>query len=252
MQFQGRTAIVTGAARGIGQGIALALAQEGAAVVAADVLPADETVARIAAAGGRGRALTVDVTDPADAERMVADAEAAFGGPHILVNNAGIAADSRFFDATPEEFERIWRVNVAGVFHCSQAAARRMAKAGAGRIVTIASISGLRAVCRRTTYGTSKAAAIQLTRQMAMELGPYGITANAIAPGPVDTDMALAIQPAEMRKVIAETNPLGRYGTIDEMAAAVLYLVSDAAGYVNGHVLEVDGGSNMAGVKFDD
>ena len=252
MRLDGKTAIVTGAARGIGQTIALSLARVGARVAVADVLPAEETAKRIEAEGGRALALAVDVTQPGDAERMVTEAARVLGGPDILVNNAGIAADTRFFDATPEEFERIWRVNVAGVFNCSQAAARGMAERGFGRIITIASAAGYRGTWRRTSYGTSKAAAIQLTKQMAVELGPLGITCNAVAPGAVDTDMAKAIQPAEMRKVIASLTPLGRYGTVDEIAAGVVFLAAEAAGYINGHVLDVDGGMNMAGVKFAD
>jgi len=252
MLLKDKSAIVTGAARGIGQAIALGLAREGASVLCADLLPADETVKRIEAAGGRAAAIAVDVSRPADAARLAETAAERFGGPDILVNNAGIATQSRFFDVTPEEFRRVMEVNVTGIFLCSQAAARLMAKKGSGRIVSVASVSGERATWRRTAYGTSKAAVIQLTKQMAMELGPLGITCNAIAPGPVDTDMAKEIHPPAMRKVIAATNPLGRYGSVDEMADAVAFLASDDAAYINGHTLAVDGGSTIAGVKFED
>jgi NAD(P)-dependent dehydrogenase (short-subunit alcohol dehydrogenase family) len=159
---------------------------------------------------------------------------------------------SRFLELERAVFERVMAVNVSGALFCGQAAARDMATRHWGRIINVASISGQRAGLGRTAYGTSKAAVIQLTRQMAMELGALGITANAIAPGPVDTAAARAGHTPETREVYLRMIPVGRYGETGEMAAAALYLASEDAAYVNGHVLDVDGGFMAAGITFGD
>jgi NAD(P)-dependent dehydrogenase (short-subunit alcohol dehydrogenase family) len=251
VRLQDRVAVVTGAASGIGQGIAQAFAGEGAAVVIADrdAEGADATATAIVARGGRALACVGDVADAADATRFMATAVEHFDGLHVVVNSAGISGRCAFLDIDAETFERVLRVNVTGTLLCAQAAARIMVAHGYGRIINVASISGQRASLGRTAYGTSKGAVIQLTRQMALELGPRGVTANAIAPGPVDTAMALANHTAATRAAYAAAIPVGRYGQVSEMAEAALYLAGEGSAFVNGHVLNVDGGYAAAGIN---
>jgi 3-oxoacyl-[acyl-carrier protein] reductase len=247
--LHGKFAIVTGAAAGIGRAIAEALAEAGAAVAIADVKGAAEAAAAMRGAGRHAVAVAADVAKEEDCARIIAEAAEALGRVDILVNNAGIAVLRPFLEVPLAEFERVLRVNVTGALLCAQHAARRMiAQGGGGRIVNIASISGQRAGTGRTAYGTSKAALIQLTRQMALELAPHGITANAIAPGPVETDMVRTAHTPEQRAAYGRLVPLGRYGTPQEVAAAAVYLASDEAAYVTGHVLDIDGGFMAAGL----
>ena len=252
MQFQNRVVIVTGAGSGIGRGIASAFAAEGAAVAVADIdaKAATETAATLKEAGAQALAVAMDVTSPADVDRAVAETLAEFGGLDVLVNNAGIAGMHEFLETSPEDFEKVLRVNLIGTFLCAQAAAREMVSRGYGRIVNVASISGQRAGWGRTAYGTSKAAIIQLTRQIALELAQDGVTANAIAPGPVDTPLTARDHSPETRAAYRHAVPAGRYGQIEEMAAAVLFLASEAAAYINGHTLNIDGGYAAAGIKY--
>ena len=254
MRLASKPIIVTGAGRGIGQGIALRFGREGALVACADLDgdAARKTAEAIKQAGGRAIAAHVDVASAEDARRLTAETVAAFNGIAAIVNVAGIGGIAAFLDLDEAGFERIMRINVMGTFLCAQAAAREMVKRGGGRIVNVSSISGQRAGWGRTAYGTSKAAVIQLTRQMAMELAPHDVTANAIAPGPVDTDLTRADHTPETRAAYNRMVPLGRYGTIDEMADAAVFLASDESAYITGHVLNVDGGYLAAGIKFDD
>ena len=248
MRFKGKVAAVTGAGAGIGRAIAEAFAGAGAAILIADVKGAAAAAAAIESAGGRAIGITADVSVAGDCERIVAETVRTFGRIDVMVNNAGIAILRPFLDVPLDEFERVLRVNLLGAFMCGQHAARRMVtQGGGGRIVNIASISGLRAGTNRTTYGTSKAALIQLTRQMALDLARHRITANAIAPGPVETDLVRAHSP-EQRATYVRMVPLKRYGTPGEIAAAALFLASDDAAYITGHVLDVDGGFIATGL----
>lgn len=254
MSLEGRTAIVTGGGGAIGRAIALRLAAAGASVAVVDMrlAPAEETAHLVNRAGGQAIPIAADVGSPDQVELMAKETLAAFARIDIMVSNAGVGGIQGFFDLTPESWERTLRVNLTGPFLCGQAAARDMVKRGWGRIVNVASISGQKAGWGRTAYGTSKAGLIHLTKQMAMELGPLGITANAIGPGPVETDMTRTAHTPKTREAYLQAIPAGRYGLPEEMAAAVAFLASDDAAYINGHCLNVDGGYVAAGIKFDD
>ena len=250
MRLKDRVAIVTGGGSGLGAGIAKRFAAEGAAVVCADINEENaETVASgIAATRDGAIAMRVDVTDYQDAERLTAETIKQFGRVDIIVNSAGIANHMLFLEAKPEDFQRIMRVNLEGTLYCAQHAAREMVKQGYGRVINIASIAGLRAGIGRTGYGTSKAAVIGLTRQMALELGPLGVTANAIGPGPVDTPLTEVAHSKMTREAYLDLIPVGRYGQIEEMADAATFLAGEQAAYMNGHILYVDGGYTAIGI----
>ena len=253
MRLRDRVAIVTGAAGGIGQAIALAFAAEGATVMAADIneIGAAETLKEIREANGTGSSCRVDVTDVDNVRQMVADTVSAHKKVDIIANVAGTGFRHSFLDAEAEDFERVMRVNLIGSFNCAQAAAREMVKQKYGRIINIASIAGTRAGAGRTAYGTSKSADMGMTRQGALELGPQGITVNAVAPGPVDTPMTRVTHNDVTREGYQRLIPAGRYGTVDEMADAAVFLAGEKAGYVNGHILYVDGGYIAAGISGD-
>jgi NAD(P)-dependent dehydrogenase (short-subunit alcohol dehydrogenase family) len=254
MKLHGKVAIVTGAGRGIGREIALRFAREGAHVVIADL---DETGAATAAAeileqGGEAIALGLDVADPARVDAMIAGTLARFGRLDVLVNNAGIGSNQAVLEMSLAEWERNLRVNLTGTFLCAQAAARAMVAQGSGRIVNIASISGQRGGVGRAAYGAAKAGVIQLTRVMAVELAPRGIGVNAISPGPVDTDQSRDTHTPATRRAYLERIPQKRYGAGAEIAAAAVFLASSDSSFVAGHVLNVDGGFDAAGLIFDD
>ena len=247
LDFTGRTAIVTGAAHGFGRAIALAFAQRGAAVWACDVLE-DEL-----AETGRlcqGTVRTVDVRDSDAVRRFVNDASMATGGVHIMVNNAGgvLGQVGRpLEEVTPAEWQAIFDVNVTGAFLCSQAVAPGMKAAKYGRIVNISSGAGL---CISLTgiqaYAAAKAAQIGLTRQLAHELGPWGITVNNVAPGFVrsnpTTERQWQAYGAEKQRALIEGIALKRLGTVEDIATGVLFFASESAGWVTGQVLSIDGG----------
>ena len=244
-QLAGRVAVITGAARGIGAAIAHAMAREGAKLVLADL--DGLAVQAFAASLPDARWLRADVSSPADAESLAQLAMDAYGRLDILVNNAGIGINKPFLDTTPDDIHRAMGVNLVGTMLCAQAALRRMVPAGYGRIVNISSISGQRGNAGRTAYGTSKAAVELMTRVMTVELAQPGLTINAIAPGAIETEMSATLHDAQTRQSFYDRTPQGRYGTVDEVAAAAVFLASEAAGYVCGQVLNVDGGFVSAG-----
>jgi NAD(P)-dependent dehydrogenase (short-subunit alcohol dehydrogenase family) len=245
----GRVAVVTGAARGIGLGIARWFLDQGQRVALLDIDVATlELADKALAAPGRTLALACDVSDPVQVQRAVDRIAAGFGRIDALVNNAGIAVFKPIGDTAFDEWRAVLATNLDGPFLCTQACVPVMLRTGGGSVVNIASISGLRASTLRVAYGTSKAALIHLTRQQAVELGTQGIRVNAVAPGPVDTEMAKQVHTAAIRADYHDVIPLNRYGLVEEIAAAVGFLCSDAASYVNGQVLAVDGGFDAAGV----
>lgn len=250
--FSAPLAIVTGAARGIGLSIAEWFLAHGHCVALLDI---DAATLDKAATGladpARVLALHCDVSAPQQVSDSVDQVMARFGRIDALVNNAGVAVFKPMVDTSFDEWRHVMATNLDGVFLCSQACVPHMLKAGRGAIVNIASISGLRASTLRVAYGTSKAALIHFTRQQAAELGTAGIRANAVAPGPVETEMAKQVHSPAIRADYHATIPLGRYGTMQEIAEAVGFLCSDAASYVNGQVLAVDGGFDAAGVGLD-
>ena len=244
-----KVALVTGAARGIGLAIAERFAGEGFRVAMLDIDgPALQCSAAALALSAEVLPLECDVADPRQVQAAVDSAVAAFGRIDALVNNAGVAVFKPLLETTHEEWSRVMAVNLDGPFLCTQACARVMLETGGGSVVNITSISGLRASTLRVAYGTSKAALSHLTKQQAAELGNLGIRVNAVAPGPVDTAMAKQVHTADIRADYHDAIPLNRYGAEAEIAAAVWFLCSDAASYINGQTLAVDGGFDATGI----
>lgn len=244
-----RVAVVTGGARGIGLEVARWFLARDYRVALWDIDA--ETLGRTARElndAARVLAIHCDVSQPDQVDAATARTEATFGRIDALVNNAGVAVFKPIGQTSFEEWQYVLGTNLNGPFLCTQAVAPVMKRGGGGAVVNIASISGLRASTLRVAYGTSKAALIHLTRQQATELGTVGIRVNAIAPGPVETEMAKLVHSVAIRADYHDVIPLNRYGTTEEIANAVGFLCSDAASYVNGQVLAVDGGFDAAGV----
>jgi NAD(P)-dependent dehydrogenase (short-subunit alcohol dehydrogenase family) len=247
MSAHQKVAVVTGAARGIGLAIAKKFLGQGYAVALVDI-DATELARADSTLGEQTMAIVCDVADPRQVEAAVAEVKTRFGRIDSLVNNAGIAVFKPLLETTLEEWERVLAVNLTGPFLFTQACAQVMLANSGGSIVNIGSISGLRASTLRVAYGTSKAALAHLTRQQAAELGTMGIRVNLVAPGPVDTAMAKQVHTPDIRADYHATIPLNRYGLEEEIAAAVWFLCSDAASYVNGQCLAVDGGFDATGI----
>jgi len=247
-----RVAVVTGGAMGIGAEVCRRLAAAGHHVLVADlnVDAAQATAQELCTNNGHAVALAMDVGRPESIADAFQQIEREHGRCDVLVNCAGIAKVFPFLEFPLDNFALTMNVNVTGTLLCAQAAARLMLRRRWGRIVNIASVAGMRAVgSGRTAYGTSKGAVIALTRQMAVELAEHGITANAVAPGPVDTPMTQVLHSERFRQEYSKAIPMNRYGTTGEIAAAVMYLVSEDAGYVSGVVLPVDGGFLASGAR---
>jgi len=241
--------VVTGAARGIGYAIARRFLADGYRVALLDIDRAalGKSFRRLSE-HGVVLAQHGDVSNPRHVRKAIGAVVKRFHRIDALVNNAGIAVFKPILKTTYKEWARVLDVNLSGPFICTQACAPVMLKNGGGAVVNITSISGLRASSLRVAYGTSKAALDHLTRQQAAELGNLGIRVNAVAPGPVDTAMARKVHTPDIRADYHDAIPLNRYGTEEEIAAAVAFLCSDAASYVNGQTLAVDGGFDAAGI----
>ena len=240
-----KTAIVTGAARGIGLATTDAFLAEGWRVVMVD-WDGDE-LSSVSGARTNVLALSHDISNPQQVDTTIREALDAFGQIDALVNNAGVADFGPIEDTTFDRWRRVMSVNLDGTFLMTQAATAAL-KDTRGAIVNIASISGLRASTLRVAYGTSKAAVIALTQQQAVELGEFGIRANVVAPGPVRTKLAMAVHTPDIIAAYHDALPLNRYGTEDELAAAIVFLCSDKASYITGQTLAVDGGFQATGI----
>jgi len=243
-----QVAVVTGAARGIGLAVARKFIELGYRVSLLDIDFPALSAASATLEKEKVLAIECDVAVPAQVKDAVGKTVAKFGRIDALVNNAGIALFKPMLETTYEEWSRVLDVNLSGPFLCTQACAPVMLKNGGGAVVNVASISGMRASTLRIAYGTSKAALMHLTKQQAAELGNMGIRVNAVSPGPVDTAMAKEVHTADIRAGYHDAIPLNRYGTEEEIAAAVVFLCSDAASYINGQTLAVDGGFDAAGI----
>jgi 3-oxoacyl-[acyl-carrier protein] reductase len=246
-RLEGHVAIVTGGSRGIGEAVALRLAAEGAdvALCASRSVEAAERVAgQVRELGRRALVAQVDVADAAAVDPFIASVVSEFGRLDILVNNAGTTRDGLLLRMDDEAWDRVMDVNLKGAFHTIRAAVRPMMKARRGRIVNLSSVVGLRGNAAQANYAASKAGLIGLTKSVAREFASRGITANAVAPGYIPTEMTEGLPPDVKASLLAQV-PTGRPGSAADVAAAVAFLASDDAAYITGQVIVVDGGMTM-------
>jgi 3-oxoacyl-[acyl-carrier protein] reductase len=243
LELSGRVALVTGASRGIGRAIALALGRQHATVVLADVLVdgARQVSEEIASGGGKAEAAAMNVADTAGVEAVVQDLVGRLGRIDILVNNAGIARDQLVMRMKRSEWDQVLEVNLTGAFVCTQAVLRPMMKQRFGRVVSISSVVGQMGNAGQANYAASKAGLIGFSKALAREVAARNITVNVVAPGLIDTDMTRAL-PENVRNEWLGKVPLSRFGTPEDVASAVCFLASDEAAYVTGQVLAVNGG----------
>jgi NAD(P)-dependent dehydrogenase (short-subunit alcohol dehydrogenase family) len=250
MRLQGKKAIVTGGAAGIGRAIACALAAEGANVTVADVQTAKaEAVAHeIEAMGRRGLAIRCDVGDSVQVDRMVAETVETLGGLNILVNNAGIIAPGLFWETSDEVWHRIIRTNLSGVFYCARAAARVMlAQKQGGRIINISSIHATISEPQAAPYTASKGGIEAMSRTMATELAPHKILVNCVAPGATYSELTEPMYTESVKQALYQRVPLAEIAQPEWIAAGVVFLASDDARYITGQTLTIDGGFSMDG-----
>ena len=252
MQLDDQVAIITGAARGIGQSTAFSLAREGARIVVADIneVGSEETVAEVASLGSSGLAITTDVTAQDQVNKMVARAASHFGRVDILVNNAGIAPLALLLDTTAEVWDQTIKTHLYGAFYCTQAVVPHMFERGGGRVVNISSVSGLVGSAARAAYGAAKGGLITFTKVLAVELAAKGIRVNAIAPGAVETELSkTAWTPADKEGYFRLT-PVQRLGQPEDIAETVKFLCLPQSEYITGQVIAVDGGFSVAGIQW--
>jgi 3-oxoacyl-[acyl-carrier protein] reductase len=246
LKLTGRVALVTGAAQGIGKAVALLLARNGADIVVSDINleKAEETANEISSIGRKALAVKVDVANWNDVERMVEVILEKFAKIDILVNNAGITRDKLILRMTDEDWDAVLNVNLKGTFHCTKAVVRHMAKQRSGKIVNIASVVGEMGNAGQANYSASKAGVIGLTKTIAREFAQRGININAIAPGYIETPMTEAL-PEKAKEELKRLIPVERLGKPEDVAEAVLFLVSEESNYITGQVLNVNGGIYM-------
>jgi 3-oxoacyl-[acyl-carrier protein] reductase len=244
VRLENKVAIITGAGRGIGRATALRFAEEGAVVVVADI--EQETVQavvdEVTAASGKALAVRLDVTDRESVDKMVNVVMAEYGRIDVLINNAGITNDAQLRKMTAEAFDRVVDVNLKGVFNCTQAVLPAMLDQGSGVILNTSSVVAHNGNFGQTNYVATKAGVVGMTKVWARELGRKGIRVNAVAPGFINTRMTDTIPDKVIEKLL-ERVPMNRLGEPEEIASAYLFLASDEASYINGHVLAVDGGT---------
>lgn len=241
--LDGKVALVTGASRGIGAAIAAGLAAAGATVVG--TATSESGAAKISKAlGSKGRGAVLDIADAGSVDALLTDLGKNEGTPTIVVNNAGITRDNLLMRMKPDEWEDVLSTNLSGAWRVCRGAVRGMMKARYGRIVNIASVIGIMGNPGQSNYAAAKAGLIGFSKSLARELGSRNITVNVVAPGFIDTDMTRAL-PEEQRKALLDQVPLGRLGESEDIANAVVFLVSDAAAYVTGETLHVNGGMLM-------
>jgi 3-oxoacyl-[acyl-carrier protein] reductase len=246
LELAGKVALVTGGAQGIGRAVALLLGRNGADIVISDINleKAEETANEVQAIGRKAMAMKVNVADLREVERMVEAIIEKFGKIDILVNNAGIARDKLILRMTEEDWDAVLNVNLKGTFNCTKAVVRYMSKQKSGKIVNIASVSGEMGNVGQANYSASKAGVIGLTKTIAREFAQRGINVNAIAPGYIQTPMTDGL-PEKVKEELKRLIPMERLGQPEDVAQAVLFLVSEASSYITGQVLNVNGGIYM-------
>ena len=242
MNFNGQTALITGAGRGIGKTIAVKLAESGLDIAIADMNPVSDDVLReIKEYGTKCLAFQLDVTDFESVDSVVKKIIDETGGIHILVNNAGITQDNLFMRMKPEQWSQVIDVNLNGVFHVTKAVIRTMVKQHSGRIINISSVVGFSGNPGQVNYSSTKSGLIGFTKSLSREVGTRGITVNAVAPGFINTAMTQALNESQQQAILNQI-PLGRMGEAEDIANAVAFLASEEASYITGTVLHVNGG----------
>ena len=242
--LEGKTALITGAARGIGKAIALKFAQEGANIAFTDLEVNEETAQEIAALGVKAKSYASNAADFAQTEEVVAKVKEEFGSIDILVNNAGITKDGLMLRMSEQQWDAVIAVNLKSAFNFIHACVPIMMRQRGGSIINMASVVGVHGNAGQANYAASKAGLIALAKSIAQEMGPKGIRANAIAPGFIETAMTAAL-PDNVREEWKKKIPLRRGGQVEDIANTALYLASDLSSYVSGQVIQVDGGMNM-------